>query len=447
MEGVIARKGLSASIATAVAIGLALLVPAGAIAHKITGGPTITGIPQETQTLTASATWSGDPADYTATWKWQRCLATAIKTCTAIPGATANAYVVATADVGFVLRVRVTVTHKTVATDSVNKRSAPTPVIQPKAAPPPPVAVTPEPDPEPEDPPHPVNTPFNPPSDPAPGTPPPVVDGLRVMDPFPTVRISGRLTGWGADVTRLSVRAPRGASISVRCRGGSCPARTFARAARVKRLAAYERHLRAGTKLDVVSAQARLDRQVDDNHDPARRPAEARRSLLVPRARPPCGLSDDMSTRLLDERGRPTRGAWRVLVAGALLPFGVAFAVTVAAADDEAPPAPRPVPTATVVEEPSSGTGIQQPARLRAAARLPKPPPPPRPKRARRRAAPPAPVIVRAAPAPRPAPRAAAPAPAPAPYVAPAPAPRPAAAPAPAPQETFDSAGSFESEG
>lgn len=253
MEGVIARKGLFASIAAAVAIGLALLVPVVASAHKITSGPTITGIPQETQTLTASATWSGDPQLHTATWKWQRCLATAVKTCTAIAGATASTYVVATADVGFVLRARVTVTQTAMPSDSVSKRSAPTPVIQPKAAPPPPVAVTPEPEPEPDDPAsHPVDTPFNPPSDPAPGTAPPIVDGLRVMNPFPTVRISGRLTGSGADVTRLSVRAPRGAAISVRCRGGSCPARSFARAARVKRLSAYERHLRAGTKLDVV---------------------------------------------------------------------------------------------------------------------------------------------------------------------------------------------------
>ena len=84
------------------------------------------------------------------------------------------------------------------------------------------------------------------------GHPPPAASHLRVMSPFPVVRISGRLTGSGADVKRLSVRAPRGATISVRCHGGSCPARSFARAARVKRLSAYERHLRAGTKLDVV---------------------------------------------------------------------------------------------------------------------------------------------------------------------------------------------------
>lgn len=253
MEGVIARKGRLVSIAAAVAIGLALLVPAGAIAHKITGGPTITGIPQETQTLTASVSWNGDPANHTVTWKWQRCSATATKTCTAIQGANASTYVAAAADVGSVLRVRVTVTNTTTPSDSVSKRSAPTPVIQPKAAPTPPVAVTPEPEPEPEDQPDdPTDTPFDPPSDPAPGTPPPLVDGLRVMNPFPVVRISGRLTGSGADVKRLSVRAPRGAKISVRCHGGSCPARTFAGAARVKRLSSYERHLRAGTKLDIV---------------------------------------------------------------------------------------------------------------------------------------------------------------------------------------------------
>ena len=152
-----------------------------------------------------------------------------------------------------------------------------------------------------------------------------------------------------------------------------------------------------------------------------------------------------MSARLLDERGRPTWGAWRVLAACVAVPFGVAFAVTVASADDEPLPASRPAPAATLVEE-ASGDGVAQPGRLRAAAQLPKAPPKPRPMRVQRRVAP-APVIVRAAPTPRPAvaaPAAPAPAPAPAPYVAPA---APAPAPAPAPQETFDSAGSFESEG
>lgn len=252
MEGVIARKGLFASTATAVAIGFALLVPVVVSAHhdpKITGGPTISGVLQEGQTLTAQATWTSATPP-TLAWKWQRCLAIDGKSCTVIKGATANTYVPVTADVGFVLRVRLIVTN---STDTANKRSAPTGVVLPKSAPAPPPEVTPEPEPEPEDPaddPH--DTPFNPPSDPGTGTPPPIADELRVMKPFPVVRISGRLTGSGADVSRLSVRAPRGARVSVRCHGRSCPARHFARAAQVKRLSAFERHLRAGTKLDVV---------------------------------------------------------------------------------------------------------------------------------------------------------------------------------------------------
>ena len=46
----------------------------------------------------------------------------------------------------------------------------------------------------------------------------------RVIRPFPVVRMKGRLTARGADVQVLSVRAPRAAKISVRCRGKSCPA-------------------------------------------------------------------------------------------------------------------------------------------------------------------------------------------------------------------------------
>ena len=149
-----------------------------------------------------------------------------------------------------------------------------------------------------------------------------------------------------------------------------------------------------------------------------------------------------MSPRLLDERGRPTGVAWRVLAASVAVPFAVAFAVTVASADDEPAAVPRPAPAATLVED-ASGDEIAQPGRLRATARLPKAPPKPRPVRVQRRVAP-APVIVRPEPEPEPEPAPRAASPAPAPYVAP---PAPAPAPAPAPQETFDSSGSFESEG
>jgi PKD repeat protein len=45
----------------------------------------------------------------------------------------------------------------------------------------------------------------------------------RLMTPFPIVRITGRIGRRGARIKRLTVTAPYGASITVRCRGKGCP--------------------------------------------------------------------------------------------------------------------------------------------------------------------------------------------------------------------------------
>ena len=71
------------------------------------------------------------------------------------------------------------------------------------------------------------------------------------MNPFPVVRIRGRLTTHGARVTLLTVRAPRGARIAVKCTGHDCVRRRFAVTAVVVHLRPYERVLRAGTQLEI----------------------------------------------------------------------------------------------------------------------------------------------------------------------------------------------------
>jgi hypothetical protein len=71
------------------------------------------------------------------------------------------------------------------------------------------------------------------------------------------VRIKGQLTSTGARVTLLTVRAARGATIGVRCRGGSCPARRLARTATLTRLRALEGDLAAGTRIDVTVTSPR----------------------------------------------------------------------------------------------------------------------------------------------------------------------------------------------
>ena len=54
--------------------------------------------------------------------------------------------------------------------------------------------------------------------------------GLRLLSPFPVVRIAGRITRRGTRVRLLRVDAPVGTTISVRCSGRGCPFRKQVRA-------------------------------------------------------------------------------------------------------------------------------------------------------------------------------------------------------------------------
>ena len=82
----------------------------------------------------------------------------------------------------------------------------------------------------------------------------------RALDPFPVVRIRGRITRTGARISLLTVRAPLGARVSVRCRGSACPMRRLARSARARavRVRPFERELRAGTVVEVSVTQPGL---------------------------------------------------------------------------------------------------------------------------------------------------------------------------------------------
>jgi hypothetical protein len=82
---------------------------------------------------------------------------------------------------------------------------------------------------------------------------------LRLMRPFPRVRIKGYFTHSGAVLSLVTVRGPRQARIAVWCRGDDCPfphrARRLGRRVRIRSL---ERYLRAGTRIVVRVTRARL---------------------------------------------------------------------------------------------------------------------------------------------------------------------------------------------
>jgi len=86
---------------------------------------------------------------------------------------------------------------------------------------------------------------------PAPQTPPPAAPAPALLDPFPVVRVAGRVTSTGARLTLVSVRAAKGTRVVASCRGRGCRApriviTTQAARERLKRL---EGNYRPGARL------------------------------------------------------------------------------------------------------------------------------------------------------------------------------------------------------
>jgi hypothetical protein len=85
-----------------------------------------------------------------------------------------------------------------------------------------------------------------------------------LMQPFPVVRIAGAITGNGARIKLLTVQAPVGARVTVRCRGRGCRTKSESRSAKAsstgKQTAAavlltfnrFQRDYRAGTRLEIL---------------------------------------------------------------------------------------------------------------------------------------------------------------------------------------------------
>jgi hypothetical protein len=137
---------------------------------------------------------------------------------------------------------------------------------------------------------------------PAVTTPPPAppVSGAGVgtprLDPFPTVRVTGRVLGRSTSIRTLSVRGPRGATVRITCRRGSCRKAvrqrlTISRRGRSEtatvRLRRFERRLRAGTILEIrVTRGETVGKYTRLRVTTGRAPARIDRCLLPGRSAP-----------------------------------------------------------------------------------------------------------------------------------------------------------------
>jgi hypothetical protein len=298
---------LATGAALVAAAGLGGLARSAAAAPgvSVTGTVSISGDARVGSALTVSGgSWSG-PSGTWHGYAWSRCTNTTESSCSVISGAESQtSYTVQSADLGKRLRAALWAYYRG---DLAYRYSAPTlavttpPVVTPTPTPTPPKATptptrtptptptptrTPTPTPTPTRTPTPTPTPTRTPT-PTP-TPTPVstetpgsgvvlpstppISGFdistpniptpdvrpatparpRMLRPFPVIRISGRLTASGAHVTRLTVRAPRGARITVVCAGSGCPARRVAHAVKLWHIRRFEADLRAGVRLTIT---------------------------------------------------------------------------------------------------------------------------------------------------------------------------------------------------
>jgi hypothetical protein len=274
---VIPRRAWSAVAAgMAVAVACVLMLgggDAGAQTQPQVNSPgTINGSPIRVGTrLTATGgSWSG-PSGTQARWEWFACPANARAWYQCFQRQLfQNTYTIQSGDVGRYIVLNLyaytgqpqspgtsgRAERFTVTSSAVAPVPTPTPVPTPVPTPRPTVVPTATPTPTP--------TPTPPPTFDVPATPVPTSGEVlqetsrhrRVIRPFPVVRMRGTLTSNGAKISLFSVRAPRKASITVRCRGRSCPASRWSRAWNLRkktltRMGRFERSLRAGVKITV----------------------------------------------------------------------------------------------------------------------------------------------------------------------------------------------------
>jgi hypothetical protein len=238
-----------------VTIALLTFAAAPALGADVTQVPTISGDPTPGSLLTVTASpgaWT--PAGATAGYDWLRCTGADLASCAPIAGSCDFGYTVRDADLGYTLRVRLTVTEPGQAPASgssdptavvVNKPySIPTPGDSGQTC----VVVTPT---------GPGQGTFTSGGQTGLGTTPAPDTSLKFIDPFPSVRISGRFTRSRTKLTRVTINAPGGARIGVRCKGRGCPYRRKAIAVKLVRVRALQRNYRPGATIEIRVTQPR----------------------------------------------------------------------------------------------------------------------------------------------------------------------------------------------
>jgi hypothetical protein len=271
------RTALAGLLALGATLGATAAVQGAAGGPRVTREPSVQGNLRVGQTVTAGGYgWDG-PSGTSISFQWMRCPdATNVYNCSLLGGANGQSYRLVQDDLNRRMRVALVVRRKNDFDYGISSASAPvasaggtpgwpTPTPTPRWTPTPRPTATPRPTVTPAPTVAPVATPTptpDPTFDVQPAATPVPTSGqvlhqtatskkAKMLKPFPTVRVRGRLTASGANVTLLRVHAPRGVTISVSCHGSSCPRRTLAKAAKLTRLSTFERELRAGTRLTI----------------------------------------------------------------------------------------------------------------------------------------------------------------------------------------------------
>jgi hypothetical protein len=214
----------------------------------VDGTPQITGTAIVNNTLTASGGHGYGPPGTRFSYIWARCSDTGEDSCQLIQNSESSTYRLTGSDVGRWMRAayygfdrdghyawRISDPFGPVVSSAA---PAPTPTpVTPAATPTP----TPTPDPS-FDVAAPVATPV--PNSGAVLTP--SQRKAKLLRPFPTIRIRGRLSTTGARVTMLTIRAPHKVKILVTCGGPGCPTHRWHGSAARTHLPRFERNLRAG---------------------------------------------------------------------------------------------------------------------------------------------------------------------------------------------------------